>query len=131
MRKLLFIIVLMVVIILSGCGKEEKQSIKGWALEYTIEVYNEDYEGYEIFAYNIEPLTLYDKEELELLKRNQYYALYEITIIDNSGKSVIYNVWVVYEIATMQFWIDDGFKESQIIDVDCEVVYDYHEEVTP
>jgi len=126
MKKILYIVVLMIVIILSGCGKEDKKTIKDWALDYTIEFYNEDYEGYGIFAYNIEQITLYDKEELELLESNQYYGLYEITIIDNSGKSVIYNVCIIYEVETMHFWSVRGYKESQIIDFDCEVVYDYH-----
>lgn len=126
MKKILYIVVLMIVIILSGCGKEDKKTIKDWALNYTIKVYNEDYKDYGIFAYNIEQLTLYDKEELELLESNQYYVLYEITIIDSSGKSVIYNISITYEVETMHFWLVRGYKESQIIDFDYEVVYDYH-----
>ena len=127
-KKLLLIIGLMLVVMLSGCKEQEpKKSIEGWALQYAEEEYNRDYDGYVLFGYIIKEHKLYDVE-------NDYeeYTVrsFEITFIDDSGKNVIYNVVIAYEPNGYPPLIEfKAYKESNIVDVDIEKSYDYHEDL--
>jgi len=120
MKHTLFTIMLFVLSLgLMGCSSEHNQSPQDWALDYTIDYYNKDYEGYGIGAYSIENLKIYDEEEI---CGDYYCSAYRITIINSSGKDTSYNVFIAYE---KTFW-NNGFigthriKESQIYDIDIE-----------
>lgn len=126
MKKLLALILIVVsLLLLSGCGKEEQKTPMGWALERTKEAYNEDYEGYGIFGYHILEGVI-DKSKLDMLERNQHAEMYSIMIIDESGRGRLYNTLIIYEQSAFDDYFGARFiKESQIVDVDIEVaLYD-------
>jgi hypothetical protein len=126
MKKVLALILIVVsILMLSGCKGEVKKTPMGWALERTKEVYNEDYEGYGIFGYHILE-GIIDKSELDMLEENQSAKMYLITIVDESGRGRLYNTLIVYEQSAFDMYFGARYiKESQIVDVDIEVaLYD-------
>lgn len=118
MKKiLLLIVILFSILALVGCSKEEKKHVEEWALDYTIEYYNEEYEGYRIIAYSIEELIIYGEEQFEQWADGYEYRAYKITITNNSGKDKIYNVLIAYKQYNKLYF---GIKESAIRDFDIE-----------
>ncbi len=114
MKKLLLVIsFLLVSIILIGCNKEEKKFVEYWALDYTIEYYNQEYENYNILAYDIERLTIYDETQFENYVEDYKYKAFKITITNNSGKDKVYNVLILY--SEPKFYIGAAtFSEPKI-----------------
>jgi hypothetical protein len=113
------IILFILGIILIGCGSEPTKFPEYWALDYTVEHYNENHEGYEIIAFSIEDLTVYDEEE----RWSNGYLLvaYKITIISSSREDTVYNVFMAYKPKPFNmFFGGDDIKESDIYDIDIE-----------
>ena len=122
MKRTLFTIMLFVLGLgLMGCKSEPQQTPKGWALQYAEEQYEEDYGGYGLFAVHIEQYGIYGIEDLEDEFGDYQFSCYEITFINDSGKSVIYNVFIAYEQTAFQMYFGAiGIRESQIYDIDIE-----------
>lgn len=112
------IIVLLLAFVLVGCGNNPRWTLEKWALEFAVEEYNCDYKDYGILAYKVDKNQIYDKEKFEQWTDGEYlYVVYEVTLIDLSGNSKKYNVFIIYENGFLQ---TNYYKQERIIDVDVE-----------
>jgi len=124
MKKVLALILIVLMLVLSGCKSEseEHKIIKDWVLDYALERYEEQYGGYGVIGNFIIQGEI-TSDDLEQLEKNQYAKIYLIMIVDESGRGRLYNVFILYEDAvTLNNMFDARglIKESQIIEVDVE-----------
>ena len=118
MKKLLIALALVLVFALVGCEKVEKRTPEGWALYYAEQEYNKEYEGYGIFGYQIDNVII---AEDEVCDEDLTWRAYIITIINDSGKSMEYNVFIAYkERGYPPFFEFNTIPESNVIDFDIE-----------
>ena len=127
MRKILLLVLVIGLLMLSGCKSESRHTLEDWALHYALEQYEEDYGGYGVFG-NFIIRGKITSDNLEQLEENQYAVMYLIMIIDDTGRGRLYNVFIFYEDKVL--WDNmivsrEIIKESQIIDVDIEEVLYY------
>ena len=120
MKKLYLLTIMLFVLGLGlmGCTQKVGYTNKGWALKSAKEYYESDYGEYGLFAYQIEELTVFPITDGDF--KDYYYDCYQITFIDYSGHSVIYNVFVAYEENLFEN-LFRGIKESNIIEIDVEL----------
>ena len=112
MKKL--VIVLFVLVFLVGCYEEPKKTSQGWCLQYAIEEYNKDYEGYEIFSYSIEEMELYTEEKGKA---------FIITIANDSGDVYKYLTYILSkEMMKSSRYYRNYYAESEIVDFDIEKI---------
>ena len=107
MKKLLILILL--ILLLSGCQSTPQKSIEGWVFYYAEQAYREETE--EIFGYIIEEYKLYDKTCLE----NYTCQYFRITLVNDGGYNTIYNIYIVYK---KSFFV--CFEEDRIFDVNID-----------
>ena len=103
MKKILIAIMLIITLGLSGCSSDIEEKIpREWAFDETIKEYNRYYGGYRILGYEITGLTISQDiieewENSDNYDKNIKFELYQITIINDSGKSKIYNTFIAFE----------------------------------
>ena len=128
MKKLLVILLIVLSFTLVGCSGEAKHTSDGWALKYAEEEYNKDYDGYEIISYQIENLIINPDAQNDY--EDYIRHLYQITIINNSGKSTRYNVLLVYDHTSFDSFVRArSIPEDKIITVKVEeMIINYAED---
>ena len=127
MKKLFILAILLLSVALIGCDREEERTPEGWALYYAEQEYEKDYSGYELFGYQVEDCIVYEEQ------RSEDYSsrLYQITFINDSGKSVEYNVFIAYIERGFPPYIEfNTIPEKNVIGVDIEVATEWKKEDT-
>ena len=123
MKKILVILLIVLSFTLGGCSGETKHTLEGWALKYAEEEYNKDYDGNEIISYQIENLIINPDAQNDY--EDYIRHLYQITIINNSGKSTRYNVLLVYDHTSFDSFVRArSIPEDKIITVKVEETED-------
>jgi hypothetical protein len=121
MKRILSIMMLLVLsIMLIGCDKKVRKQPDEWALYYAELEYENVHGSDEVFGYNIDRMAIrYDDELREYRTENNLTCyLYEITIIDESGRSHIYNVFISIQAPSLSF--EDNVIEEDVYFVDIE-----------
>ena len=128
MKKILVILLIVLSFTLGGCSGETKHTLEGWALKYAEEEYNKDYDGNEIISYQIENLIINPDAQNDY--EDYIRHLYQITIINNSGKSTRYNVLLVYDHTSFDSFVRArSIPEDKIITVKVEeMIINYAED---
>lgn len=114
--KKIFIVLFVIIglLILSGCNKVERKTPEGWALKYAIEdAYDETIIAYTIEKYKVTN-AFEDREGGE-----GTFVMYQITLLNDSGKSIYYNIFIVFNRQIEStFFTRRTISEDEIIDVD-------------
>ena len=110
-------------ILFSTMQKQKPKTAEYWAIEAVKEEYLESvYGDYGFLGYTINEITITgDGNDIDSNQRGYGYKAYAVMILDDSGKSHYYNVWIDFR--TTAF--DDYFgarkiKEENIVDIDIE-----------
>ena len=115
MKKILVALMLVLVLSLSGCDADNpKLEPKGWALQYAEEQYEYDYGGYTLIAYDVKQLSIYQGLESDF----EFYEIFEITFVNDSGKSIIYNVFIAYDNNMWKYISEDNILDVDIMEED-------------
>ena len=114
MKKLLIILMLALTsFMLMGCDDhKDEHSSQYWAEQYATEQYNKKYEDYGIIAYKIDELSITEAARYD---GDYIWVGYEITIINESGESTIYNIFL-----EVKQTIVNSYTKEEIISFDWE-----------
>ena len=123
MKKNLFVLILLSFVLVGCKNNEEKKIPSDWSVKYAIEEYNKDYEGYEVIAYTVEEVKIYDNTLFEEWADEHDYLMYKVTITNSSGKDTIYNVIIAfkYNFYSTITYTYPNLKESKIYVINIEM----------
>ena len=106
--------------------KQKSKTAEDWAIEVVKEEYLESvYGDYGFLGYTINEITITgDVDDIDSNQRGYGYKAYAVMILDDSGKSHYYNVWIDFRTTAFQdFFGARNIKEENIVDIDIEEAY--------
>jgi hypothetical protein len=140
MKKVLALILIVLMLVLSGCSREPKTTVERWAVKYAIEYMVDEFHD-DTYMINVEDYEYgYDNGIFNtgvFIENDEYvWKIYklEITYVGDVYEGVVYEVYVGiawipnYSLLDFNAQVkleDDKIRESQIIEIEIEVaLYD-------
>ncbi len=97
---------------------------KEWVLQVVIEDYEDTHGTRGMTSYHIQEHTIVDKDDL----CGEYQCkVFEITIVDDGGKSHIYNALIACSMSSLNTFLNLPIPAERIIDLDTELTFSYYE----
>lgn len=96
-------------------NRPERHTPEELAIQYVMEEYDDVAIAYNVVEYIFTPETIVELEDCEGDENNVYH-IYEVTIINNSGDSIVYNVFEALEGGNNLRYF--GYKTQDVIDID-------------